>query len=147
MNCLKRANRIFILCRRSKSAGGFIKRGRKRSSAKLICRRFDLNQISEIKQFTFPTTRTLEPLRDENEKIVGVIVRTQQEIFGVIESHIHKIENQNVYKLTVKIKNQTEFENAGEQSRDDALMHSLVSTHTILSDEKRRIYFTARTAR
>ncbi len=93
----------------------------------------NLNAISEIKQFSFPTTRTLEPLRDENEKIVGVIVRTQQEIFGVIESRVHKIENQNVYKLTVKIKNQTAFEIFDEQSRDDALMHSLVSTHTILS--------------
>jgi len=38
-----------------------------------------------------------------------------------------------VYKLSVKIKNRTTFENAGEQSRDDALLHSLVSTHTILS--------------
>jgi len=93
----------------------------------------NLNQTSEIRQFSFPTTRTLEPLRDENEKIVGVIVRTQQEIFGVIESQIHKIENHNAYKLTVKIKNQIAFEIAGEQSRDDALLHSLVSTHTILS--------------
>ena len=93
----------------------------------------NLNQVSEIKQFTFPTTRTLEPLCDENSKIVGVVVRTQQEIFGVIEAHVHKIENQPVYKLTVKIKNQTPFEIVGEQNRDYALLHSLVSTHTILS--------------
>ncbi|MGI9054572.1 MAG: hypothetical protein ACR2F2_02085 [Pyrinomonadaceae bacterium] len=129
-----------------------------------------LNQVSEIKKFTFPTTRTLEPLRDENEKIVGVIVRTQQEIFGVIELQVRTVcgsgrlnaentnaennlnattdklqpsatadgsdSSKNVYKLTVKIKNQTAFEDANEQSRDDALMHSLVSTHTILSAKK-----------
>jgi hydrogenase maturation protease len=92
-----------------------------------------LNQVSETKQFSFPTTRTIEPLRDENKKIVGVIVRTQQEIFGVIESHINKIENQPVYKLTVRIKNQTAFENAETKTREEALLHSLVSTHTILS--------------
>jgi hydrogenase maturation protease len=99
-----------------------------------------LNQVSETKQFSFPTTRTLEPLRDENKKIVGVIVRTQQEIFGVIELRIEEVRSQKsedsekqVYKLSVKIKNQTPFEDAGEQSRDDALLHSLVSTHTILS--------------
>ncbi len=92
-----------------------------------------LNQISEIQRFTFPTTRTLEPLPDENGKIVGVIVRTQQEIVGEIESHIHNVVNSDVYKLTVIIKNQTDFENADEQSRDDALNHSLVSTHTILT--------------
>ena len=93
----------------------------------------DLNATSEIKQFSFPATRAIEPLRDENKKIVGIIVRTQQEIFGVVESRVHKIENRDVYKLTVRIKNQTTLENAGEQSRDDALLHSLVSTHTILS--------------
>lgn len=93
----------------------------------------NLNAISETKQFSFPTTKTLEPLRDENRKIVGIVVRTQQEIVGAIESHIHKIENQKLYKLTVKIKNQTPFEIVGGQSRDDALLHSLVSTHTILS--------------
>ena len=93
----------------------------------------DLNQVSETKQFSFPTTRTIEPLRDENKKIVGVIVRTQQEIFGVIESRIHKIENQPVYKLTVRVKNQTAFENAETKTREEALLHSTVSTHTILS--------------
>ncbi len=93
----------------------------------------DFNRITETKEFTFPAMKTLESLRDENGKIVGVIVRTQQEIVGEIESRVHKIENHNIYKLTVKIKNQTAFENADEQSRDDALNHSLVSTHTILS--------------
>ena len=96
----------------------------------------NLNQVSETKQFSFPTTRTLEPLRDENEKVVGVIVRTQQEIFGVIESHIHKIESQPAYKLTVRVKNQTPFENAETKTREEALLHSTVSTHTILSAKK-----------
>ena len=123
----------------------------------------NLSAISETKQFSFPTTRMLEPLRDENNKIVAVIVRTQQEIFGVIESHVRTIcgsgwlnaenteanlnapndklqpsatadgSDKNIYQLTVKIKNQTALENADEQSRDDALLHSLVSTHTILT--------------
>ena len=67
------------------SAVSFIKRGRKPIEREVDLPTLRLNQVSEIKKFTFPTTRTLEPLRDENEKIVGVIVRTQQEIFGVIE--------------------------------------------------------------
>ncbi len=75
----------------------------------------------------------LETLREEKKKIVGLNVRTQQEIFGVIESRIHKIESQPVYKLTVKIKNQTAFENAETKTREEALLHSTVSTHTILS--------------
>ena len=91
-----------------------------------------LNQVSEIKQFTFPATRTLEPLRDEKGKIVGLIVRTQREIKAVISYQLSVI-SKSVYKLAVKIENQTEFENADERSRDEALTHSLVSTHTILT--------------
>jgi len=103
---------------------------------------FNFSEISETRQqnFSFPTTRGLEQLRDENNQIVGVIIRTQQEIFGVIELQIEEdrnqkpeIRNQKLFKLTVRVKNLTALENAKEQSRDDALLHSLVSTHTILS--------------
>ncbi len=38
----------------------------------------------------------------------------------------------NLYKLTVKISNRTPFENAETKTREEALLHSTVSTHTIL---------------
>ena len=91
-----------------------------------------LNAVSDIKRFTFPTTETLESLRDENGKIVAVFVRSQQEIGAVVSCQLSVV-SKNIYKLSVKIENQTPFENAEKQSRDDALMHSLVSTHTILT--------------
>jgi len=103
---------------------------------------FNFSAISETRQqdFSFPTTRGLEPLRDAYNQIVGVIIRTQQEIFGVIELQIEDVSNQQsvissqkLFKLTVRVKNLTALENANEQSRDHALLHSLVSTHTILS--------------
>lgn len=84
-------------------------------------------------QFSFPSNQEIEPIRDENEKIVGVIVRTQQEIKGIIELKIKEIKSQKLFKLTVKIKNLTPFEVEHEQRREDALLHSIVSTHTILS--------------
>ena len=103
---------------------------------------FIFSEISETQQqdFSFPATRGLEPLRDAYNQIVGVIIRTQQEIFGVIELQIEEVRDQKsevstkkLFKLTVRVKNLTMLENADEQSRDDALLHSLVSTHTILS--------------
>jgi hydrogenase maturation protease len=79
-------------------------------------------------------------LRDAYNQIVGVIIRTQQEIFGVIELQVEALSTQHsalstqhLFKLTVRVKNLTALENANEHSRDDALLHSLVSTHTILS--------------
>ena len=95
--------------------------------------------------FSFPATRKLEPLRDENKKIVGVFIRSQQEISGAIQIRIEKLSEPsavadgfskdrkpNLFKITVRICNTTPFENAEQQSRDDALLHSLVSTHTII---------------
>ena len=103
---------------------------------------FNFSDISQIRQqdFSFPATREIEPLRDAYNQIVGVIIRTQQEIFGVIELQVEEVSTQHsalstqhLFKLTVRVKNLTALENANEQSRDDALLHSLVSTHTILS--------------
>ncbi len=105
---------------------------------------FNFSEISETRQqdFSFPATRGLEPLRDENNQVGGVIIRTQQEIFGVIEIQSSEFKVQRsksedqktkLFKLTIRVKNLTFLENADEQSRDDALLHSLVSTHMILS--------------
>ncbi len=93
---------------------------------------FNLNETNVNHQFSFPSKRELEPLRDENDKIVGVFVRSQKEIRGEINVKIAEAQS-GLYKLTVLIRNLTEFENAQERSRDDALLHSSVSTHTILS--------------
>ena len=98
-----------------------------------------LSEISKTHNFSFPTTRELEPLRDENNRIVGVIVRTRQEIGGAIQLRIEEqnyksqIANRKLFKVTVRVCNTTPFENAEQKSRDDALLHSLVSTHTIIS--------------
>ncbi|MGI9036000.1 MAG: hypothetical protein ACR2GD_08175 [Pyrinomonadaceae bacterium] len=101
--------------------------------------------------FSFPKTREIEPLRDETKKIVGVIVRTQEEIKVRIlvqsakckvQSSENEIDEQrttndeqqtDLYKLTVRISNATSFENAETKTREEALLHSTVSTHTILT--------------
>lgn len=111
---------------------------------------FPTVDLDEDKQqefdFSFSARREIEPLRDESEKIVGVIVRTQEEVKGKIIVQISKVENSdqrpktknqrpNLYKLTVKVSNTTLFENAETKTREDALLHSTVSTHTILMIE------------
>lgn len=89
-------------------------------------------------EFSFPFCREIEPLGDENEKIAGVILRTQEEIEGKISVQSERCKAQNsdsVFKISVIIENQTPFENAEAKTREDALLHSTVSTHTILSVE------------
>ncbi|MBC7929294.1 MAG: hypothetical protein H7Z38_01905 [Rubrivivax sp.] len=81
--------------------------------------------------FDFPSSRALEQLRDEGGQIVGVIVRTQQSVEGAIELSAARA-GEGLFKITARILNTTPLEDAKEKSRDDALMRSLVSTHTIL---------------
>lgn len=81
--------------------------------------------------FAFPSSQATESLRDADDKIVGVIVRRQEHIEGVIEVTAELIEHQ-LFKITVRISNLTPFAEANAKSRDEALMRSTVSTHTIL---------------
>ncbi len=76
-------------------------------------------------KFDFPASRTTD--RDS-------IVRTQAAIAGEIEITATRLKQ--LMKLSVVIRNETEFEASSNRTRDDALMHSFVSTHTILEAQK-----------
>jgi hypothetical protein len=82
--------------------------------------------------FHFPSGRELEPLRNENDLIVGVVIREWESLSGSVEVDAEPCQN-GVIKITVRIKNSTSVEPS--QSRADALPYSLISTHTILNVE------------
>jgi hypothetical protein len=83
--------------------------------------------------FSFPQSREVEPLRDDaSGSVRGCIVRRQQAVEGAIEVSAESA-GSGAFKLTVRILNLTPLEEAGTKSRDEALMCSFVSTHTILS--------------
>jgi hydrogenase maturation protease len=83
--------------------------------------------------FSFPESREAESLRDEAAgRLVGVIVRRRQAVEGAVEVSAESIDG-GAFKLTVRILNLTPLEDAERRSRDEALMRSFVSTHTILS--------------
>jgi hypothetical protein len=83
--------------------------------------------------FSFPQSREVEPLRDEaSGRLVGLVVRRRQAIEGAIEVTAQR-EGSGAFKINVRILNLTPLEDADGRSRDEALMRSFVSTHTILS--------------
>lgn len=83
--------------------------------------------------FNFPSSQTTEQLRDEEAgRVVGIVVRQQQAVEGAIEVTAERAA-EDAFKITIRILNLTPFEDAGQKSRDEALMRSFVSTHTILS--------------
>ena len=118
-----------------------------------------LNSVASLpfcNSFSFPSEETGEPLRsDVNGEIVGALIRRREAIEGVVEVRLENCEvpkpdseesspdspNSNIEnsrpgslrKLTVEIRNLTPFEDAEKRTRDDSLMRSFVSTHTILT--------------
>ena len=79
--------------------------------------------------FSFETSRTIEPLRDKAGDLVGRVVREGQSLNGSIRVSATS-DGANLAKVTVTIENLT-----GEKvaSRDEALLRATISTHTILS--------------
>lgn len=88
--------------------------------------------VSAHLPFKFSASKQVEPLRDETSgELAGQIVRTKEAIEGIVEINATKL-SESLIKLTVGIKNLTELDHAEEKSRDEVLVKSFVSTHTIL---------------
>jgi len=103
--------------------------------------------ISEAKQrirFEFPANRTLEEVKSASGTVIGLIARTQHDLSGEIEISINQtnrqsrqrgIGNQKLLRLSITVRNLAIFEDAATRTRDEALMQSLVSTHTVLETQ------------
>jgi len=109
-----------------------------REAAVLATNLNGLNNEIKLAAFSFPAGEETETLRDENGKIIGKIVRREEKIEGTIELQAQELNrkskpaNRKLFKLTVRTSNITPFENPTNKSRDEALAHSLVSSHLIL---------------
>jgi hydrogenase maturation protease len=88
-------------------------------------------------QFAFPAGRTFEYLRNEHGIASGVIVREWNVLNGSAEIQSEPCRD-GVVKVTVRVDNLTRCECAasfGSAGRDEVLLDSLVSAHTILGAE------------
>lgn len=96
----------------------------------------DLVAQPQQRTFTFPASRDTELLREAGGEVAGALVRRQQLIEGAIELSAGWVA-EGLCKIAARILNLTSFDGADpvrhRQSRDEALMRSFVSTHTILS--------------
>lgn len=81
--------------------------------------------------FSIAGTHKTEMIRDEVGKTAGAIVREQHSIEGALEVSAERLRDQ-LFKITARIVNITGMNAEGLGSRDEALMRSFVSTHTVL---------------
>jgi hydrogenase maturation protease len=82
--------------------------------------------------FIFPAAKRQEAVRDDGGMITGLIIRENETVAGVVEISAEQIGKESLLKLMVRVRNSTEFENSEQKSRDQALMHSLLSAHVVL---------------
>jgi hydrogenase maturation protease len=81
--------------------------------------------------FTFPGGRKAEEVRGEEGEVIGALVREQQALAGIIEAAAARVD-EGLFRVTLRVVNCTPLEDAGNHSRDDALLCSLVSANTVL---------------
>jgi hypothetical protein len=92
----------------------------------------DLLHTPRTISFSFPATRTIEPIRHHTGKIAGVIVRRQAEVAGRLEVSAERVD-ESVARVTVRIFNTTPMSDKLLADSEAVLMRTFVSTHTILT--------------
>jgi hypothetical protein len=82
--------------------------------------------------FTFPAGKEFEYLRDGAGPITGVVIREQRALQGMLEIRSERLRD-DFFKISIRIRNRSPFAAAQETNREEALLSSLVSTHTVLA--------------
>ncbi|MDB6066426.1 MAG: hypothetical protein JWR26_2634 [Pedosphaera sp.] len=81
--------------------------------------------------FHFPSSRGYETVRDGNQQAAGGLLRCQQALKGIVEVAAERVDA-DVFKIIVRIVNQTPLPDGELDDADEVLMRCLASTHTIL---------------
>jgi hypothetical protein len=86
---------------------------------------------SHRREFVLELKRDRQPLRDHAGMFVGAVVRERRRVQGVVELGAVEVAP-GAFRVTVMIHNETPLAVGAVASRDEALMHGLVSTHTVI---------------
>jgi hypothetical protein len=84
--------------------------------------------------FVFQGWRKLVPLKGDDNRFAGVLVRRQTTVHGRAELRAETV-GRGIHRLTVRIENETQMDPGRVTDREDASLYSLASTHTILGAE------------
>jgi len=84
--------------------------------------------------FAYPKSRHLEPIVKASGEVVGVVIRSQPEVNGLVQLIARQLEGGTI-KLTVRILNQTTMTECELIDPEAVLERTFASAHTILSVE------------
>jgi hydrogenase maturation protease len=81
--------------------------------------------------FSFPDSRTVEPLEDSTGRVAGFVRRRQHALAGKVELTVEPIDSA-VARVTVRITNHTPIVEGDLDDSETVLLRTFASTHTIL---------------
>jgi len=84
--------------------------------------------------FKLPAGKQYEALREAGGPVTAIILREQTELQGAVEVSAKPL-SAGLFKIRVVVRNQTPFPGAVQANREEALLASLASTHTVLGVE------------
>jgi hypothetical protein len=87
-----------------------------------------------LQPFAFAAKREYEEVRGPDGELAGLITRNQERIAGTIELFAAQM-GAGLFKLTLRVSNGTSMTSDEGHSRERALLHSLLSAHSILRIE------------
>jgi len=96
-----------------------------------VCNVEALVSTPKVHAFTFPAQKQFEPLIDSRGQMVGILEREGNAIAGEVEVSAAQHDHGS-FTVSVQVRNNTPFIVATKASREEALLSSLVSTHTVL---------------
>jgi hydrogenase maturation protease len=84
-----------------------------------------------MRDFEFPASRAVEPIRGDGGKIKAILVRRQDAVCGVVEVTAQPIDDE-VFKIAVRILNRTRLSPNELENQSAIIVRTFTSTHTIL---------------
>lgn len=82
-------------------------------------------------KFEFSSSRAMEPIHDQEDRVIGVVVRRQQALRGRVTVVATPVSD-GAYRITVRIFNDSPVEETHLARRDDVILYTFASTHTVL---------------
>jgi hypothetical protein len=84
------------------------------------------------RKFTFPASQKIESVRGHTQTIEAILMREQHAVALIVRVWAEPASD-GLFKLVVRIENDTSFDPVEQTSRDQAVLRALVSAHTILT--------------
>jgi hydrogenase maturation protease len=96
--------------------------------------KLDGNSSPQKFPFHFPASKTVQPVRNHENQIAGVLARRQDSLEGIVEISIKLIQPR-VFKIASRILNRTPMDATELDDAEKVSMRTFASAHTILSIE------------